>query len=103
MNIPVKDCHTANFDPAQCRLAIEIIGGGADDRGLALSGLLPTQPSHHTSVLSRRSSGPIRHPASAQAAIASRILLQILLVIVLGVVELRRVLDLRRDRTVTGT
>ncbi len=31
MNIPVKDCHIANFDPAQCRLAIEIISGGKPD------------------------------------------------------------------------
>jgi hypothetical protein len=31
MNIPVKDCHIANFDPAQCRLAIEIITGGKPD------------------------------------------------------------------------
>src|SRR6185369_6787030 len=43
-----------------------------------------------------------RNAAATQPAVAARILVQVLLVVILGVVELRRVLDLGRDRTVTG-
>src|SRR5687767_2024804 len=40
-----------------------------------------------------------RNAGAAEAAVAARILRQVLLVIVLGVVELRRRADLRRDET----
>src|SRR5262245_5628978 len=63
---------------------------------------LKRRPRASTSTVDGRGREPRRaaHPGAADTAIPPRVLREVLLVIVLGVVELRRLADLRRDRSV---